>query len=229
VVCLDFRGHGLSSAPQGSADYAVEVLAGDVAALMDVLEIGKASFVGCSFGGMVAQEFAVTWPERVTALVLSDTSPAYERPEYGEGFRERERRIAESEAVVARYGTAVLGKRLATSIADPFAAEALRKRYERLSTEGYLGAARARRERRDLTPLLRERLKMPVMLCWGDEDPVASARAVMSVELPEARVAMFRELGHGVPARAPQDFASVLVTFLDDADSGKPVGGSIEV
>jgi len=229
VVRADFRGHGLSSAPEESGAYAMPVLAADVAGLMDSLALEQATLVGCSFGGMVAQEFAVTWPDRVTALVLSDTSPAHDRPEYGEGFRERERRMTENEAVVARYGTAALGKRLAAGVGDEFAADGIRRRYARLSTPGFLGASRARRERRDLTPFLKERLTMPVMLCWGDEDPVASARSVMAGELPAARVVMFRGLGHGVPALAPQDFMSVLETFLEDASSGKTVAGMVEV
>jgi len=229
VIRLDFRGHGLSSAPEDAEDYAMPVLAADVAALMDSLEVDRATLVGSSFGGMVALEFAVTWPERVRALVLSDTSPAYERPEYGEGFRERERRMAENEALVAKYGTAALGKRLAAQVGDRFAAEGIQRRYARLSTAGFLGAARARRERRDLTPFLRERLTMPVLLCWGDEDPVASARGVMTGELPAARVVMFRGLGHGVPALAPHEFVKVVETFLDDAGSGKPVEGIVEV
>ena len=70
---------------------------------------------------------------------------------------------------------------------------------------------------------------MPVLLCWGDEDPVASAQKVMAGELPEARVVLFRGLGHGVPALAPQDFVNVVETFLEDAAAGKPIGGSVVV
>jgi hypothetical protein len=51
----------------------------------------------------------------------------------------------------------------------------------------------------------------------------------MTGELPGARVVMFRGLGHGVPALAPQDFVNAVETFLEEAASGKPPGGSVEV
>ncbi len=51
------------------ADYAA-----DGAALLDHVGWASASVFGISFGGMVAQEFAVTWPERVERLVLACTS-----------------------------------------------------------------------------------------------------------------------------------------------------------
>jgi pimeloyl-ACP methyl ester carboxylesterase len=52
------------------ADYAA-----DAAALLDAIGWGSCRVVGTSFGGMVAQEFAVTWPARVERLALVCTSP----------------------------------------------------------------------------------------------------------------------------------------------------------
>ena len=50
-------------------------MAADGAALLDHLGWESVRVFGISFGGMVAQEFAVTWPERVTRLALMCTSP----------------------------------------------------------------------------------------------------------------------------------------------------------
>lgn len=52
------------------ADYAA-----DAAALLDHLGWATSRVFGISFGGMVAQEFAVTWPHRVERLALLCTSP----------------------------------------------------------------------------------------------------------------------------------------------------------
>jgi pimeloyl-ACP methyl ester carboxylesterase len=52
------------------ADYAA-----DAAALLDAVGWDTCRAVGVSFGGMVAQEFAVTWPERMERLALLCTSP----------------------------------------------------------------------------------------------------------------------------------------------------------
>ncbi|MEZ5252138.1 MAG: alpha/beta hydrolase, partial [Ilumatobacteraceae bacterium] len=50
-------------------------VAADAAALLDHVGWDRCAVFGISFGGMVAQEFAVTHPERVTRLALLCTSP----------------------------------------------------------------------------------------------------------------------------------------------------------
>jgi 3-oxoadipate enol-lactonase len=73
VLAHDQRGLGRTSIPPGAyemADYAA-----DAAALLDHVGWDRCRVIGISFGGMVAQEFAVTCPERVERLVLACTSP----------------------------------------------------------------------------------------------------------------------------------------------------------
>lgn len=225
VVAPDLRGHGHSDAPEILDLYSMEIYANDLRAILDHLEVAAATIVGSSFGGMVALQFATTWPERVSLLVLTDTSPAYDRPEYDERFRERERRIRQMEDVVRRFGMEVAAKRVSQGIRDEFLRESLRQRYLTMSREGYLGAAKARRERPDLVGVLRERLTMPVLLCAGEDDPVYSALDVMAKELPEARVVTFRECGHGVPFIKPNAFSAALGQFFGDAQAGNRIAG----
>jgi pimeloyl-ACP methyl ester carboxylesterase len=73
VVAHDQRGLGESEIPPGP--YTMADYAADAAALLDHVGWETTRVVGVSFGGMVAQELAVTWPERVERLVLSCTSP----------------------------------------------------------------------------------------------------------------------------------------------------------
>lgn len=73
LVVQDQRGlgqTGVSPGPYEMADYAA-----DGAALLDHLGWDRCRVAGVSFGGMVAQEFAVTYPERVERLALVCTSP----------------------------------------------------------------------------------------------------------------------------------------------------------
>jgi 3-oxoadipate enol-lactonase len=73
VVAHDQRGLGRSAIPPGP--YSMADYAADAAALLDHLGWSPVRVVGVSFGGMVAQELAVTWPERVERLALLCTSP----------------------------------------------------------------------------------------------------------------------------------------------------------
>jgi len=73
VLAFDQRGLGRTSIPAGPyemADYAA-----DAAALLDAVGWDSCRVTGTSFGGMVAQEFAVTFPDRVERLALVCTSP----------------------------------------------------------------------------------------------------------------------------------------------------------
>ena len=73
VLRYDTRGHGASDAPPG--DYSIETLGRDVLGLADALRIAKFAFCGLSLGGMIGQWLGVNAGERLTGLVLANTSP----------------------------------------------------------------------------------------------------------------------------------------------------------
>jgi 3-oxoadipate enol-lactonase len=73
VLAYDQRGRGRTSKPD--KPYSMADYADDSAALMDAVGWERASVVGVSFGGMVALEFVLKHPNRVTKLTLCCTSP----------------------------------------------------------------------------------------------------------------------------------------------------------
>ncbi len=72
VLAYDQRGLGRSDAPP--RDYSMAGYAEDAAGLLDRLDLDQVCVVGVSFGGMVAQELALRYPQRVTQLALVCTS-----------------------------------------------------------------------------------------------------------------------------------------------------------
>jgi len=73
LLAFDYRGMGATGPV--SEPYAMADVAADVAGLLDDVGWDLSAVLGLSFGGMVAQEFAVTFPERVERLALLATSP----------------------------------------------------------------------------------------------------------------------------------------------------------
>lgn len=71
VITFDNRGVGRSDKPEGP--YSTRVMADDTVGLMDHLGIKRAHFLGVSMGGMIAQEVAINYPDRVNKLVLVAT------------------------------------------------------------------------------------------------------------------------------------------------------------
>jgi 3-oxoadipate enol-lactonase len=83
VLLFDNRGIGESDAPPGP--YTVAEMAADAVQVLDEAGVERAHVVGTSLGGMIAQELALSSPERVDRLVLAGTTPggprAYPMPQ----------------------------------------------------------------------------------------------------------------------------------------------------
>ena len=76
LVIIDNRGTG--DTERTKTPYTIRTLADDVVALMEHVGIDSAHILGLSLGGLVAQEMAITYPQRVDKLVLGSTFAAAE-------------------------------------------------------------------------------------------------------------------------------------------------------
>src|SRR5579883_211837 len=99
LVALDWRGFGeseIASSPTKPVISSMQMLASDVAGLMDALGIQQAVLCGLSMGGYVAFAFARTYPQRLRGLILADTRPGADTPE-AVANREKVAHLAETQ------------------------------------------------------------------------------------------------------------------------------------
>ncbi|MFT5560323.1 MAG: pimeloyl-ACP methyl ester carboxylesterase [Candidatus Azotimanducaceae bacterium] len=73
VIAPDMRGYGGSSCPADVDQYSLAELTGDLAALLDALDIDRAVFVGHDWGGFVTWGMAVLHPDRVVGIAAACT------------------------------------------------------------------------------------------------------------------------------------------------------------
>ncbi len=70
-IVFDNRGAGRSSKPD--IPYTMEMFAADTVGLMEALDIENAHVLGISMGGLIAQQIAISYPEKVRSLILVST------------------------------------------------------------------------------------------------------------------------------------------------------------
>lgn len=212
VLLYDTRGHGLSG--PGEPPYAIETLAGDLAALIELTGFGPAIVCGLSVGGLIAQELYRTRPELVQALVLCDTLP---RIGTAEGWAERI-------AAVRAGGIAAVSERVLAGWFTPaFRAnrtaeyDGYRAMLERQPVEGYLGTVAAIRDA-NLTAAA-PRIRVPVLSIVGESDLTTTpdAMAALAKSIPGGRYEMIREAGHIPCVEQPETFAEVVRAFTEIA------------
>jgi len=72
VITFDNRGTGRSDKPD--IPYTMAMMAGDIAGLLQAIGVDIAHVCGASMGGMIAQEFALNYPDMVASLILRGTN-----------------------------------------------------------------------------------------------------------------------------------------------------------
>ena len=94
LLMPDLRGCGRSGrVPEYHPDGVVE----DLVRVLDAFEVERADVLGHSYGGMVAQRFAITHPARVRSLIVSGSSVLPVPPDAFEGWTERDEILASQE------------------------------------------------------------------------------------------------------------------------------------
>jgi 3-oxoadipate enol-lactonase len=198
VLAHDQRGLGRTAIPAGP--YTMADYAADAAALLDHVGWDRCAVLGVSFGGMVAQEFAVTWPARVTRLALVCTSPGgAERASYP--LHELASRPAEEQAALT---TSLLDTRFTP---EWLAAHPDDKALVDMRAQGRLAAKSADRRRGELEQLGARRdhdvwdrlaaIECPTLVAAGRYDgiaPLANSEAIAS-RIPGAQLRVY-EGGH---------------------------------
>ena len=218
VLAYDQRGLGQTERPD--IPYTMEDYATDADVLLEVLGWESCSVLGISFGGMVAQEFALRYPHRIHKLVLACTSSggaggdSYPLHKFGHmTLEERAKRLLP--LIDTRCDAA-------WQSANP---QQFQELADQMVAQYKVGADEPGREigaRRQLEARIGhdtyERLPnihMPVFVCGGRYDGIAPAANLEAIhkQVPQARIEFF-EGGHLFLLQDPRAFERI-IAFLN--------------
>ncbi len=215
LVLVDNRGVGRSDRPAGS--FGVADMAADVVAVLDAAGIRRAHVLGASLGGLVAQELAITRPERVDGLVLACTAPGwpftYPMPAASMRLMVTTGRMT-PEAARRRHTENALSARTVREHPE-LVNRLLQLQGSRPADAGVL-PAQAAAGARYAGGLKKARIGARTLVLHGGADKVVDPRngKLLASRIPGARLVTFPELGHLLFWEDPDGFADAVTSFL---------------
>lgn len=217
VIAPDFRGHGEGGVTPGVVT--MEDLALDLAALLETLNLSRATIAGLSMGGYVAFAFYRLFPLQVRSLVLADTRAQGETEEGKQNRREQAEKVLRDG--MEGIADALLPKLLAaeTVARRPDIVKRVRDMMVSTNPEGAAAVVLGMARRMDQTSLL-SRIIAPTLILVGSEDaitPVADAE-LMHREIGGSRLQVIAGAGHVSNIEKPDEFNSAMTEFLSDLE-----------
>jgi 3-oxoadipate enol-lactonase/4-carboxymuconolactone decarboxylase len=215
VLRYDICGHGASDAPRG--DYSIEDLGREVLGLADALKISEFAFCGLSLGGAIGQWLGLHAADRVSRLVLANTSP-----QFGPRANWDARRKAVLDGGMAAVIDLVMQRFFSpeTLTRDDAYARAVRSVILGTDPVGYAGCCAALRDM-DHTQSLGQ-IRVPTLVIVGDRDiatPWLGHGEILAREIPKAQ-ALHLPAAHISNLERPRSFTAALFSFLLQSDAG---------
>lgn len=229
VVVFDARGSGES---EGNPPFTHAQWVADVDALREWLGVEKVVMAGGSYGGFIAMEYAIAHPDRVSALVLRDTSPDHDNEEAAERNALSSTRVTIDRAKLDRINNGTVRDNddlrdcwreilpLYDHVYDPAKVEervaATPYRYE---THNFAFAVN--QPNYDIKHLL-PTITCPTLVTVGRDDwitPVESSEKITEL-IPNARLVIFEKSGHSPQIEEAELWQRVVRDFLAECGAG---------
>ena len=211
VLRYDQRGHGQSSKPPGP--YTLDDFVNDLHGIFAANGLSKAHIAGFSLGGIVAQGFALRYPEMVGRLVLISTVA-------GRNEGERQRVLARAKKLAEQGADAHLNDAVERWFTDAFIAarpdvlEWRRRKSMQNDPASYAAAYRVLAES-DLGDHI-HRIQASTLVMTGECDVGSNPRMakLIAERVPNAECVIFPQLKHSLLLEAPDQVAAEMRRFL---------------
>jgi pimeloyl-ACP methyl ester carboxylesterase len=211
LVACDLPAHGES--PDVPGEYTIAALSERVSQQLDSLDIERAHVIGHSLGGMVAQQLAVSRPERIQRLVLAETAfgtrnSTWERLQtaFARPFLRLTPQSMLVDLSVRRYGA------LHAQVADYLTEEM--GRYNHQVSVRVMSAAFGFAGKEQLRDI-----RSPTLVLVAEQNKQTHAQGKKLAELiPDARFEIIPHSLHMLNMDNPVAFNQVVLAFLRDGD-----------
>jgi 3-oxoadipate enol-lactonase len=211
----DLAGHG-NSAP-ATAITTVDELARDMIALLDHLDHARATVCGLSLGGMVAQQLATDFPERITGMIVADSRPNADDATTRQAVESWVALFEQPDGPALRLATTwpkLVNEPFRESAAGRAAFAAWNRVLARIPGSSLVNVARGMTRFSVMSRLAA--LRLPTLVVSGECDeliPTAASR-VTADQVAGAAFRVIPRAGHIASLDSPDIFNPLLLTFL---------------
>jgi len=207
VIAYDRRGFGQTTFDAG-ADPGTQ--AGDLAAFLDVLGLDRVHLIGTATGGIVALDFALSYPSRLRTLVIANSVGSLSDPEIA-AIR---RRLALPQGL--RIPMEFMELSPAYRAANPEGTKHWIEIKDRNSTAAHLPAPQPFRSSLTLASL--ETIQVPTLLIGGGADMTAPAplQELLAAHLRTAKLTILPDVGHSAYWEEPDKFNNAVLAFIKE-------------
>ena len=219
VVRYDLRGHGASPAPAGP--YEIADLGADLLALLDRLEIERATLCGVSIGAMTTIWVAAHAPERVERVVLCCTSSKFGAEAAGV-YRERAQLVLEQGLEPVADGALERWFTPPFRAANPELMAQVRRGLTGTSGVGYAGCCEALAAL-DLRPELGS-ITAPALVISGASDPATPPEHGRAIAdgIADSRFELIADAAHLANIERAEQVTPLMLGFIATLDGSKP-------
>lgn len=214
VIAFDNRDVGRTS--KTNISYTIDTMAEDTYNLLDRLGVKKAHILGGSMGGMIAQAFAVNYPEMVRSLILcATTSRWFKGLTILTIWKELNKTIPLELFIEESLVWNLSRKTLEDNDFVKMTIEQLAKYPYIQPTEAFIRQCNAI-EKFDATDRLKE-IKAPTLVLVGDEDILIPVRCSeeLAAKIPKAELKVLPGCGHVLNFENAKEFNETILKFLE--------------
>ena len=218
VITFDNTGVGLSS---GQVPGTIKEMAEDAIAFIKALGFKQIDILSFSMGGMIAQELLELEPTLIRKVILTGTGPRG-----GKGI-ENVTKISNQDLVRAIFTLKDVktylfftrtsnGKKKAKEVLTKIK-ERKQKRDKMISLKGYLTQLKAINRWGKSTPADLSKIKQPILVVNGEADrmvPTENSYELVQ-RLPNSKLVIYKDAGHGAIFQYHQEFAKEVLAFLN--------------
>jgi 3-oxoadipate enol-lactonase len=216
LILLDFRDQGQSS--KMHEQYSQDIHVGDVAHLLDGLNLSKVHMMGLSYGGQVALRFALQYQKRMKSLCLFNTPNRITRHLLEIGKAWETAAELHDGARFFRLAVPFIYSELFYETHLDFLMERQKTFKSLLPKEWFDGFIRLSRSVKGYS-VSREELKtieVPTLLVGADQDIVVSQRSMKDIHenIPKCEFMMIPHAWHGAFLERMDEFLTILIGFV---------------